>query len=85
MAINTISLYVIPEPAANTRAVMKKRTFGSIIFKGSGKTRYVCGKCKAILAEGVDVGQIENFVLFCNKCNSYNELRNMKLSGDQSN
>ena len=67
-------LKVIPKPEERTRTVLKpKNRDSSVTIKGSGKLNLVCGKCGAILAREIHEGQIKNIVLFCNKCDSYND------------
>jgi DNA-directed RNA polymerase subunit RPC12/RpoP len=37
-------------------------------FKGGGSTRYVCAGCEAVLAEGLNPGQMSAMRIQCPKC-----------------
>lgn len=70
----TILLNTIPEPDPHTRSVIIKRGVGTIIFKGySIGLALVCGSCKSHLVVGIPRAAIENIVMRCNACGSYNE------------
>jgi predicted nucleic acid-binding protein len=67
-------LKVIPEPEPNTRAVLVPAPRMSPVIKGTGDIDLLCGKCKETLVEGIVEGQIQNIVICCPKCKSYNEV-----------
>jgi phage FluMu protein Com len=67
-------LKVIPEPEPNTRAVLAPAPRVSPAIKGTGNIDLLCGKCREILVEGIVEGQIQNIVIRCPKCESYNEV-----------
>ena len=80
-AVPKIQMEVIPEPAANTAAILKlaqpnyatKEPFA--VISGAGETDYVCGTCRVTIASRVTRGQLVNMVLFCVNCGSYNVIR----------
>lgn len=68
-------LKVIPKPEEGSRSViMPPNKNEATIIQGSGNINLVCGNCGASLAKGVEENQIKNVVLYCNQCNSYNEV-----------
>jgi len=69
-----LKLKVIPEPLHNTRAVFIFTGEGSVCFSGnSSSIAMVCGKCSAHLTEGISPEQINNVVIKCNLCGSFND------------
>ncbi len=71
-----VSLKMIPEPDPNTRAVFILNSGeSSIVFQGfETEIAFVCGSCSAPLIAGMNLEQMKNIVLKCNKCNKYNEV-----------
>lgn len=70
----TSALKVIPEPDPNTRAVFIYQGEGTVIFTGyQVGLALVCGSCKSHLVEGMPKGNIQNIVIRCKNCGSYNE------------
>lgn len=67
-------LKVIPKPIEGTKAILIKKNGDSIIIFGKGNINLVCGKCGSTLAKGISEGQVRNLVLYCNNCESYNEI-----------
>ena len=66
-----IKLNIIPRPRRGTRTVIESKV--SPAFKGEGNVDYICGNCRALIAEKVHRGQIRNIVVHCPKCSQYNE------------
>jgi len=67
-------LKIIPKPDESERVILRTDSKDiSIIIKGEGDLDLLCGSCGAILAKGINEGQIRNIVLYCNKCRSYND------------
>lgn len=77
-----IRLRDIPKPAEGTRTVLKTppEATSPVLVRGaedvplSERVDYLCGKCGAKLVEGVGENQIQNMVLHCNRCDSYNDV-----------
>lgn len=69
-----VRLTVIPEPDHLTRAVFVRTGEGTIAFSGyeSGVAQ-CCGTCDSELIVGLPVGRVENVVIRCNKCGSFND------------
>jgi hypothetical protein len=69
-----VKLQVIPEPDSNTRAVFVKTGEGTVIFQGfETGIAQSCGRCNAQLIVGLRLGQVQNIVLRCSACGSFNE------------
>jgi hypothetical protein len=68
-----IKLFVIDKPDETKRTIYKVTPPKTTVIRADGSIDYACGKCNTVLASGVHVGQIDNMVLFCNTCSSYNE------------
>jgi hypothetical protein len=69
-----VAMRTIPEPARGTRAVFSGRGAGTIAFHGEEEAlSFLCGKCSSTLAKNVKGGQLNNLVLKCNQCGTYNE------------
>jgi hypothetical protein len=68
-------LKVISPPKEGTCIVLTARdaTY-TVVIRGRGDIDLICGNCFSVLAEEVQATVIENFVLLCSKCGSYNEL-----------
>jgi DNA-directed RNA polymerase subunit RPC12/RpoP len=67
-------LRVIEEPAPLSRSVVHGA--GEEVpplFVGQGNIDYLCGQCRATLAESVWEASIDNVVVECPTCGSYNE------------
>ena len=72
-----VALFVIPEPKPGTRTVLASNPTappGPLIANGGDNT-FICGECGFTLAEHVEGGQVQNVVLKCPRCDSYNETR----------
>jgi hypothetical protein len=70
-----IPLQVIPEPDPETRSVLQAMG-PTPLFRGTeSSVAYTCGSCNAPLVIGVDIGRLQNVVLGCGSCNSFNETR----------
>lgn len=54
-------------------ATVFETTTNAPLIKGNGKADYICGMCKSVLAEGVELGQIKNVILRCYMCKRYNQ------------
>jgi DNA-directed RNA polymerase subunit RPC12/RpoP len=69
---------VIPQPDESSDKSVLHGTEGlrgkPLITGGDGQTSYICGQCNSVLAEKINELQINNVVLQCTTCNSYNEL-----------
>ena len=69
-----IILRVIPEPEPKTRAVLIPKQEVTPVIVGKGNLDLLCGKCEEVLVDGIFEGQIQNIVIRCPKCTSYNEI-----------
>ena len=69
-----IRLTVIPEPPPNSRNVKTICPPEVTFFADDNDTDLICGKCKAVLADGIKDGTLSNMVLKCNNCLSFNEI-----------
>ena len=67
-----IELKIIPKPKPKTRTIFISKVLP--VIKGPGKIVLVCGNCKAILADGIQKGQVRNIVIQCPICKFYNEI-----------
>ena len=67
-----IAMKVIPEPKPKTRSVLVPPN-NFPVMKGGGDVDMTCGKCGAILLEGMISGQIHGLVVKCHKCGAFNE------------
>lgn len=68
-------LKVITKPPENSRTVLKlDPSNGTILLEGNGNLDMLCGKCHTKLIKGSVEGQLQNLVLYCNNCNSYNNV-----------
>jgi DNA-directed RNA polymerase subunit RPC12/RpoP len=68
-----VSMKPIPAPPAGKRAVYMAKK-GTIVFRGrGGGLSYLCGRCSATLAEDIKGGQLNNLVLKCKACGTFNE------------
>ena len=69
-------LRVISKPEEGTKKVWQKKgeEEGALIFKGSGDLDFECGKCPAVLAEGLEEGELRDVVFRCPVCGSFNEI-----------
>jgi hypothetical protein len=66
-------LAVVAEPTAGTRAVIDRRSTGTVLFKGSDTgVTYICGSCRSALIVGLDVKKFRGVVLKCNHCKAFN-------------
>ena len=72
----SLKLPVIPEPAHGTRVVLGQQISDEPypFFQGSGPADLSCGQCTFKLARGIGPGSIQNLVLKCPKCESYNDI-----------
>jgi len=71
-----ITLKVITEPDPGARSVIRSVSSGPVL-RGEGSIDYLCGGCNSELAVGMPrvlMGDGVPVVIFCNVCNSYNEL-----------
>ncbi|MEX6062092.1 SEC-C metal-binding domain-containing protein [Providencia hangzhouensis] len=70
----TVTLKVIPEPDPETRSIFEYTGEGTVLFQGGANDiALVCGFCQSHLVEGVPRENIQNIVIICKKCGSYNE------------
>lgn len=70
-------LKIIPEFLTVRRSILRadQDSTSPVVIKGSGGgIDLVCGKCGEVLAENIQQGQLRNLVLFCIKCQSYNDV-----------
>ena len=65
---------VIPEPEKGTAVVFvsNSKDENFMFFKSDNKNDYICGKCRRILCEKIELSQIKNIVLKCPSCESHN-------------
>jgi hypothetical protein len=70
----TIPMKVIPESEVHGRAVLTKKDGDTVIVRGNGEYSYTCGKCQKVLLENIIENQLQNIVLKCGSCESYNNL-----------
>jgi hypothetical protein len=69
-----VAMRPIPDPPDATRAVLIKSGAGTIIIGGQGGgLSFVCGRCSATLAEDINGGRLNNLVLVCKACGTFNE------------
>jgi hypothetical protein len=67
-------LTVIPEPSDKVRTILKSGDpSNTVIIRSQGNYDLLCGKCSSVLAKNVLKDQVQNVVLYCNKCRSYND------------
>jgi hypothetical protein len=71
-----ITLEVIPEPKINTRYIVRLNPDDTPpkIIRGFGNLSLYCGCCGAALAKGLETSLLQNMVLFCMHCKSYNNV-----------
>jgi hypothetical protein len=74
MAKQIVKMKVIQKPVDGTASVFMNSTLVdfSPYVAGEGNIDYVCGNCNHVLQKSVNVGQLNNVVLFCPPCGSYN-------------
>lgn len=71
----TSTLKVIPEPDPDTRSVFIYEGEGTVVFAGyQVGLALVCGSCKSHLVVGIPRENIQNIVIRCKGCGSYNEV-----------
>ena len=72
-------LKVISPPKEGARTVLTAHdeTY-TIVIRGRGDIDLICGHCFSVLAKEVQINTVENFVLLCSKCGSYNELSTVR-------
>jgi hypothetical protein len=72
----SVSLPVIPEPPSNTRSVLVQQPSSKPFpyLKSQGPADLLCGRCGFKLATGMGPGQIQNLVLKCPSCESFNDV-----------
>jgi hypothetical protein len=68
-----LRLAVIPEPEPMTRTVLKHYGEGTVILQGPAQVVMDCGNCGEPLTDGWRPDLIENVVLVCHNCGSFNE------------
>lgn len=70
-----IALAVIPEPDPDEKTVFEKSNEGTVFFINHGGPGIAleCGQCAAPLAIGILPSQVQQIVLKCNQCGSYNQ------------
>jgi hypothetical protein len=73
MAKDIRRMKVIPRPAPNTRSVLAP-DFKGPVMKGTGPLRYTCGSCGVTLLRYVEYNQVQNIVIKCGGCSSFNEI-----------
>jgi hypothetical protein len=71
-----ITLEVIPKPKINTRYIVRLDPDDTPpkIIRGCGNLDLFCGCCGAVLAKSLETSLIQNMVLFCIRCGSYNNI-----------
>lgn len=57
--------------------LVSKETLDAI--SGDGEVTLLCGNCRGLLAENIMEGQLENKIIQCKRCASYNEVRYPQL------
>jgi hypothetical protein len=71
----TSILKVIPEPDPDTRTVFIYDGEGTVVFTGyQVGLALACGSCHSHLVVGMPRENIQNIVIRCKKCGSYNEV-----------
>jgi hypothetical protein len=70
---DTRRMKVIPEPKPNTRSVIAP-TFKGPAIKGEGPHSYTCGSCGLTLLKNVECKQVQDIVVRCHECQSFNEI-----------
>lgn len=72
--IKGIELNIIEKPELMSRVVIFSQNKNIFPFyKGKGNINFLCGKCKTLLAERVWKLSLNNIVVHCPSCQSYNE------------
>ena len=69
-------LTVIAEPAPNTRVVLLAAPDSPAIKgvgEGEGPIHYTCGRCGRTLLDSVSFEQVQNMVIQCGDCGTFNE------------
>jgi len=67
-------LPIISRPEPGNRVVLEPSPGVSPVIKGTGDLDLLCGKCRMRLVEGIVEGQVQNIVIRCPNCESYNEI-----------
>lgn len=61
-----------PVPHADSKEhTIINAAFIGPVFTGAGDTDFVCASCDAVLAEGINEGQIRAIVVKCGSCGKY--------------
>lgn len=68
-----IKMSVIPDPPKNTRPILAP-TFTGPAIKSYGDLNYSCGYCATVLLKNVSYKQVQNMVVKCGECSSFNEV-----------
>ncbi len=68
-----IKCTVLPKPHPSS-AVLDSRATIVPYFNGTGPDSYFCGNCNFLVAKNITKGQIQNLVVTCPQCKSFNEL-----------
>jgi hypothetical protein len=71
--MDTRRMKVIPEPDPKVRTILAPSYKGPAM-KGNGSLDYACGSCGSTLLRSVDYKQVQNVVVKCFSCNSFNEI-----------
>lgn len=64
---------VIKEPEKGTRTILHLMGVGPVIT-GAGDLDILCGDCNSILVKGIVPNQIQNMVIQCPTCKSFNDI-----------
>ena len=70
-----IKLKIVSKPIEGSRPILQMESRESpTIIKGQGIINLLCGNCSAVLANGIESGQVQDVVLHCGVCGSYNHV-----------
>lgn len=65
-------MQVVPEPPEGTgNVILPEKPFEPTI-RGDGLQNYLCGKCKKIICETVQIEQIKDAIVKCGYCGVFN-------------
>jgi predicted RNA-binding Zn-ribbon protein involved in translation (DUF1610 family) len=70
------SMVPVPEPAGDSRTVLRPATVssGTPLRIGKGGVEYLCGTCGAAILEATDRAEVRDVVFLCGACGAFNEV-----------
>jgi DNA-directed RNA polymerase subunit RPC12/RpoP len=68
-----VRLQVVPKPAPGTPTIFEYSGEGTRVIQATlTDVSYDCGECGSSLLAGIELDQVQNIVLKCANCGSYN-------------